>query len=599
MVEHALPLEIPDFSDVVENKTTFLRLSRYLSSNIPESIPKGPSTDTRDTQILVVACLRHLEVAVQDSRLLQHSVNATDALMLISRLMPRMTAWMSYLARNIMVQRDFGRLGDVAASMIFLLNIICCIPQLASQLGGLPDHSNPTRAFLSETFPLIALHIFSSPTSECQPKYVWSAFNIIKFLHCMKADLPYAEDVERRFIQEPFLVVKAFTFTVIGSYEILMASTHEGEASYAVFMIMTVHHVLEFLDTPAFREESLRQDHVRWTCIALKAMCVCPLLRNEVNVLLGTGELIPLDATLRCVKVVAMRLGRLLFHGDVVWVGRQILDPEHDVMFHLLRFYQLVKLRCVQRNKPLDEKVIMVDAVWSHILTSIKPYLFCYALLRPARRLLSRLSDAKPDEDPALTSFEQCILQFDRLREAFYERMPTLCDNAACPNLNDMKKPKRCAACRLFFYCCTSCQRDSWRHGHRERCAQIRESLTAAQDPECSAIDIAFLKYILVLSSVDLTASTSGIYVFDLTTDDPIQSPEVSYEIDLFKSLDNFAELAPTWSAGEGILICVVLPTIHETTERRLFLVSNQDLAAFQHESSITYRANDRQLLFP
>ncbi|KAF9034224.1 hypothetical protein BDZ89DRAFT_531119 [Hymenopellis radicata] len=589
MVKHTLPLEVPDFSDVVKNKTTFLRLSRYLSSNIPEIIPKGSPTDTQDTQILVVECLRHLEVAIQDG-LLQH-VNATDAFRLISRLMPHMTAWMSYLARNIMVQRDFGGYADVAAPMIFLIDIICSIPQLSSQLCGIRDHSNPTRAFMSETFPLISLHIFSTPTPECQLKYVWGAFNIIKFLHAMKADLSYAEDVEHRFIQEPFLVVKAFTFTIVGSYEMLMVSTHQREASQAVFMLMTAHEVLGFLDTPAFWEESFRQDHVRWTCIALKALCVCPLLQKEATVLLGTGKNIPtLDVTVVCVKVVGLRLSRLLYEGDVVWVGRQILDPGHDVMFHLLRFDQVVRLRYLQQNKPQDKEVV---DIWSHISDRIAPYLFCYSLIRPALHLMSRFSDAIPA--PMLG---QRVLQYSMIREGFRKRMPTLCDNPACPNLNDRKKPKRCAACRLFFYCCTSCQRDSWRHGHRERCAEIQKSLTVAQNAERSAIEIAFLRYILASSDPTASRELICIHVFDFTNAGPMKR-EVSYQIHLFKSLDNFAELARRWSAGEGIIVCAVFPIFDGQTERRLSMVSNEDLLRYQHGSSITYRADDRQLLFP
>ncbi|KAF9034223.1 hypothetical protein BDZ89DRAFT_1062652 [Hymenopellis radicata] len=592
MVEHASSLEIPDFSDVVENKHTFLRLSRYLSSNIPESIPKGPSTDTRDTEILVVACLRHLEVAVQDG--LHQHVNATDAFMpLISRLMPRMTAWMSYLARNIMVQRDFGRHADVAAPMIFLIDLICTIPQLSSQLCGLPDHSNPTRAFMSETFPLIALHIFSTPTSECQPKYVWAAFNIIEFLHSVKPN-----NVERRFMQEPFLVVKAFTFTVVGTYEMLMTSTDEREASQAVFMLMLVHEVLGFLDAPAFWEESFRQDHVRWTCVALKALCVCPLLQKEVTVL-GKNIHI-LDATLDCVNTVVMRLSRLLDEGDVVWVGLQILDPDHDVILHLLRFHQVVKLRYLQQNKPLDKDV--GNVVWSHILNRITTYLFCYSLVHPARRLLKRLlHDEAVRRDPALVSWQHCVKSFNWLRKVFRIRIPdTLCDNGACPNLNDVKKPKCCAACRLFFYCCTSCQRDSWHHGHRERCAEIRKSLTVAQNAERSAIEIAFLKYTLASWDPRVSRELIRVHVFDFTTNDVPMTKEVSYRIDLFESLDNFAELARRWSAGEGILVCMVLPTFnHGKTERRLYLLPNEDLRRVRYGDSVTYRANDRQLLFP
>ncbi|KAF8875549.1 hypothetical protein CPB85DRAFT_1345528 [Mucidula mucida] len=174
--------------------------------------------------------------------------------------------------------------------------------------------------------------------------------------------------------------------------------------------------------------------------------------------------------------------------------------------------------------------------------------------------------------------------------------MPTLCDNAACPNLNDTKKLKRCAACRLFFYCCTSCQRDSWRRGHRERCNELQKSQRVARYGERSTIEIAFLKYVLVSSCSAAAPEMICVHVFDFTSGGPMKNEE-SYQIDLFKSLDNFAKVAQLWSAGEGIIVCVILPTFHEETARRLYLVSHEDLRRVRHGSSITYRANDRQLL--
>ncbi|KAF7320583.1 hypothetical protein HMN09_00142700 [Mycena chlorophos] len=73
--------------------------------------------------------------------------------------------------------------------------------------------------------------------------------------------------------------------------------------------------------------------------------------------------------------------------------------------------------------------------------------------------------------------------------------MNRACDNLDCGQILDRHQFKRCGGCQATFYCSRACQKNDWKLGHREGCAEGKEQRTHLS--AFSLRDLEFIRYFL------------------------------------------------------------------------------------------------------
>ncbi|KAF9019095.1 hypothetical protein BDZ89DRAFT_1073296 [Hymenopellis radicata] len=244
-------------------------------------------------------------------------------------------------------------------------------------------------------------------------------------------------------------------------------------------------------------------DHVRWTCEMLCAICKSKQLRQFVVIAplpmsfgknSGAGLLTMSNA---CVDIGAKHLDRLIIvFGPAV--AQQVFKEGAVLstvrMLHLVTQAYLAK---IIHASTIDNTVRETTIFLEHAFV----YLVYRSVLKYAIRTEQQMKRFLTSELLATTSWKAYNKHLNDMTVLYklYQHHPvTICDGPECPNLDSPEPyPLRvCSGCAVYYYCSEACQKRAWEARHREICPSYQEAREFNLSQAVTSRDNLFFCYI-------------------------------------------------------------------------------------------------------